>query len=76
MSRRDPDVEVHTTFRADEIRFECKPKADVVAHSNKPAVAEWVSKRHNLPDEVEPGVTYRDVAVIWGVEVRLEDAGE
>jgi hypothetical protein len=63
---REPDVEIAATVRADELRFECKP--EVVVRG-----AEAVSTRENLPDEVEPGVTYRDVAVSWRVAVRLSD---
>ena len=66
MTRREPDVEIAATFRADELRFECKPEVVVRA-------AESVSARENLPDEVEPGVTYRDVAVAWRVAARLSD---
>ena len=28
------------------------------------------SERHNLPDEVEPGVTYRDVEAGWAARAR------
>jgi hypothetical protein len=67
----EPDLEIAAAVRADELRFECKPEVDVVAYADSPASAEWVSERENLPDEVEPGVTYRDCAVRWGVAVRL-----
>jgi hypothetical protein len=33
------------------------------------------SERKNLPDEVEPGVTYRDVRVRWRAAARLGEAG-
>jgi hypothetical protein len=63
---REPDVEIAAAVRADELRFECKPEVVVRA-------AERVSERENLPDEVEPGVTYRDIAVSWRVAARLSD---
>ena len=66
MTRREPDVEIAATVRADELRFECKP--EVVVRGAEP-----VTVRENLPDEVEPGVTYRDVAVSWRVAARLSD---
>jgi hypothetical protein len=66
VTRREPDVEIAATVRADELRFECKPEVVVRA-------AERVSERENLPDEVEPGVTYRDIAVSWRVAARLSD---
>ena len=73
MRDREPDVEIKAAVRADEVRFECKPEVDVVAYADSPASAESVSERENLPDELEPGVTYRDFAVRWRVAARLKD---
>ena len=70
---RPPDVEIAAAVRADELRFECKPQVRVVAYSDSPASAESVSERENLPDALEPGVTYRDFAVRWHVAARLRD---
>jgi hypothetical protein len=70
---REPDVEIAAALRADELRFECKPRVRVVAHSDSPASAESVSERENLPDVLEPGVMYRDFAVRWHVAARLGD---
>jgi hypothetical protein len=69
----EPDVEMAVSLRADEVRFECKPEVRVTAHANTPAVAECVSERENLPDELEPGVTYRSFAVCWRAAARLKD---
>ena len=71
---REPDVEISAAIRAKEVRFECKPDVDVRAYADSPASAESVSERENLPEEVEPGVTYRDVAVRWRLAARLEDS--
>lgn len=73
MSERKPDVEITAFVRADEVRFESKPQVEVRAYSNAPASAEHVSERDNLPDEVEPGVTYTDVAAFWRLAARFED---
>jgi len=70
---REPDVEIAAAARADEVRFECKPEVRVRAYSNVPASAESVSERDNLPDAVEPGVTYRDVSVRRRLAARLDD---
>ena len=59
MTHREPDVEIAAAIRADEVRFECKPES--------------VTERENLPDELEPGVTYRNFAVRWRAAARLED---
>jgi hypothetical protein len=70
---REPDVEISAAVRAKEVRFECKPEVEVRAYSDSPAEAESASERENLPDELEPGVTYRDFAVRWRLAARLED---
>jgi hypothetical protein len=71
--RELPDVEIAAAVRAKELRFEVKPRVDVAAYADSPAGAESVSERENLPDEVEPGVTYRDVAVRWRLAAWLEE---
>jgi hypothetical protein len=70
---REPDVEIAVSLRADEVRIDCKPQIDVGAYANAPASAELVSERENLPDEVDTGVTYRNIAVRWRLSARLDD---
>ena len=70
---REPDVEIAVALRAEELRFECKPKVDVVVYSDSPATAESATERENLPDDLETGVTYRDFAVRWRVAARLKE---
>ena len=69
--REQPDVEIAASVRADEVRFECKPDVEVGAYADTPAFAELISERENLPDELEPGVTYRDFAIRWRLAARL-----
>jgi hypothetical protein len=70
---REPDVEIRAAATVKEVRFERKPEVRVGAYANAPASAESVSERENLPDEVEPGITYTDVAVRWRLAARLDD---
>ena len=70
---REPDVEIAAAVRADVVRCEGKPEVRVRAHADAPATAESVSERENLPDELEPGVTYRNVSVRWRLAARLDD---
>jgi hypothetical protein len=70
---REPDLEIAASAKAEEVRFECKPEVRVRAYSNTPATAESVSERDNLPEEVQPGVIYRDISVRWRASVRLDD---
>jgi hypothetical protein len=84
---RDPDVEIGAVARAKRLRFKKKPRVDVTTRSTvevDPDLADEVriegeggsrAEREDLPDEVEPGVTYRDVKVGWraGARVRRRD---
>jgi hypothetical protein len=75
MTARDnrPDVEIGASFSAKKLRFKEKPKTDVEVHGEPDVDSVIESERENLPEEVEPGVTYRDVHVRWGAAGRLRD---
>ncbi len=77
------DIEIGAAAKAKRLRFREKPETDVEVHGetregNRRVEAETDSGsvRHNLPDEVEPGVTYRDVEIGWRAEARIKDPGE
>ena len=60
-----PDVEIGAVVRAKKLRFKRTPsKVEVQGDSH--------SERENLPDKVEPGVTYRDVRVAWRAGARIK----
>jgi len=65
------DVEVFTSVRADELRFGRAPKAKVSFEGEPAERSSSRTERDNLPDEVEPGVTYRDIAVRWRARARI-----
>lgn len=71
---REPDLEIAASVRADELRFECQPRVRVVVYADSPTFARSGSERENLPDQLEPGVTYRNAAVRWWVSARLDDS--
>jgi hypothetical protein len=73
MSDREPDVEMAARVRANELRFVCKPQVRVVVWADSSALAQSGSERRNLPDELEPGVTYRDFEIRWRAAARLKD---
>jgi hypothetical protein len=73
---RPPDVEIGAVARARSIRFEKKPEVSVRFTGESVEEAESVSRRRNLPDEVEPGKTYRDVTVGWRAAAWVENAAE
>jgi hypothetical protein len=84
----DPDVEIGAAVRAKKLRFRRKPKVEVTTHSHReidPALADELriegdggshTERENLPDEVEPGVTYRDVRVRWKAGARVRSQAD
>jgi hypothetical protein len=65
-----PDIELGARVKAKRLRFE--RKADVETATE----GEWDSEdeRRNLPDEVEPGVTYRDVEIVRRAAGRVSRA--
>jgi hypothetical protein len=75
-AKREPDVEIATRVRARELRFEAKPEVDVVVYSDSPAEGGTEGERRGLPEQVQPGITYRDVAVRWRATARLKDPAD
>jgi len=86
MSRRpedEPDIQIGAAATAKKLRFKKKPETNVEFEKRGEANLEDLgpqeleiqtasgSKRENLPDEVEPGVTYRDVTVRWGAAAKI-----
>jgi hypothetical protein len=71
MAKKKPDVDVTTSVRAKELRFGIVPEVKV-RFDGEPAQesATW-SDRGSLPDQVEPGVAYRDVDVGWSAAARV-----
>ena len=81
------EVEAGVALRARKLRFSKKPKTEVkwrqevngrLVDENLDAETASLSRRKNLPEEVEPGVTYRNVELrsAGGVRVTAEDPGE
>ncbi len=78
----DADVEIGASVKAKRLRFREKPKTRVELHGelHEPKGDGELetasgSERQNLPDEVEPGITYRDVRVHWRAAARLGEPG-
>jgi hypothetical protein len=78
----DPDVAIGARVKAKRLRFRKEPKTKVELRGGASTPegrtdlrASSGSERENLPQEVEPDVTYRDVRVGWQASARLEDPG-
>jgi hypothetical protein len=79
----EPDIEIGVGFKAKKLRFRNKPETDVEFHGEvqEPEGRSEIEsasggERKNLPEEVEPGVTYEDVRVRWGAAARIEDPAD
>ena len=76
-----PDVEIGASVKARKLRFRSKPKTNVEFEGRTRVRSEDEiedvelesdsrSERRNLPEEVEPGVTYHNVEVGWAARAR------
>jgi hypothetical protein len=68
-----PDIEIGASVKAKRLRFSKKPETDVRVETRPDGEGGSSSERENLPETVEPGVTYRDVQVRWLAAGRLAD---
>ena len=66
------DVEVFTGVRADSLRFERVPETRVSFEGEPGERSSSRTERENLPEEVQPGVTYRGIQVRWRARSRVE----
>jgi hypothetical protein len=80
-SGRPPDIEIGAQVKARKLRFRRKPQTKVEFEGGTRVRSddriedveletESGSERRNLPEEVEPGVTYRDVEIGWAAKAR------
>jgi hypothetical protein len=59
----NPDIEFTANVKAKELHFEEVPETEVRFSGSPERESASGTDRKNLPDEVEPGVTYRDPEV-------------
>jgi hypothetical protein len=59
----EPDLSINARVTADSLRFEKvpDPKVDFTGKPRRDTV--WKSERENLPQQVQPGVTYRNIGI-------------
>jgi hypothetical protein len=81
----EPDVEIAAAVHAKKLQFKREPETEVKVHGesyiderladeiDRAAEIETASgsERHNLPEGVEPGETYRDVRVRWRAAAKI-----
>jgi hypothetical protein len=60
---RDPDLSITANVTARELRFEVVPTPKVEFPGRPRRDTVWEAERTNLPPQVQPGVTYRDIGI-------------
>lgn len=68
------DVLIRASATIAELRFETQPQASARVTGCDAIGAVRVVERRNLPERVQPGVTYRDVTIAVEIVGRLEAA--
>ena len=64
--RRVPaDIEIGAVAKMKAIRFDNEPETEVRFPGSDEERSRSHTERENLPDEIEPGVTYRNAKVRW-----------
>jgi hypothetical protein len=69
------DIELVARVRADKLRFDKAPETEVRFFGEPGHESASGSDRANLPDEVEPGVAYRNISVDYRLASRLAGSG-
>jgi hypothetical protein len=67
------DIELVASVEADELRFDEPPETEVRFFGEPGHESASGSDRTNLPEKVEPGVTYRHVRVDYRLASRLAE---
>jgi pyruvate/2-oxoglutarate dehydrogenase complex dihydrolipoamide acyltransferase (E2) component len=71
-----PDIEFSANVKARELRFEEVPETEVRFWGHPERRSMSVNERKNLPEEVQQGVTYRDVSVRLHIASELAEIEE
>jgi hypothetical protein len=76
--RNDPDVKaadiaIIANITAAELRFDVVPNSTVEFPGKPQSETIWHADRFNLPDKIEPGVTYRNIGIRLKITSRLAD---
>jgi hypothetical protein len=66
------DVEIGAVAKMKAIRFDKVPETEVSFPGSDERRSGSHTERQNLPDEIEPGVTYRDAKIRWRAEAAVK----
>ncbi|MFN6962808.1 MAG: hypothetical protein ACK4S4_03475 [Pyrinomonadaceae bacterium] len=67
------DILILANITAKELRFEAVPNTSVEFPGTHKRTNIWITQRQNLPDQVQPGVTYRDVGLQLRISTRFSE---
>lgn len=67
------DILILVNLTAKELKFEAVPNPTVDFPGTPHRSTIWVTERQNLPDKVEPGVTYRNIGIQLRISSRFAD---
>lgn len=72
-SQASDDLEIRANVTASELRFEVVPNPDVKFTGKPERNTVWEAERENLPAQVQPGVTYRNIGIRLKIVSRFAD---
>jgi len=67
------DILIIANITAKELRFDAVPNTHVDFPGTQKRTNIWVTQRQNLPEQVQPGVTYHDVGLQLRISTRFAD---
>lgn len=69
----DADLVITANVTAKELKFDAVPNPNVEFPGQPRRETEWSAERTNLPPQVQPGVTYRDIGIRLKIVSRFAD---
>ncbi len=72
-AEEDADVVIIANVTARELKFEVVPNPSVTFPGNHERKTLWEAERTNLPEQVQPGVTYRNIGIRLKIVSRFAD---
>jgi len=72
-AEEDADVVIIANVTARELTFEVVPNPTVTFPGNHERKTLWEAERTNLPEQVQPGVTYRNIGIRLKIVSRFAD---
>ena len=67
------DILILVNLTAKELKFDAVPNTTVEFPGTRHRSTIWVTQRQNLPDKLEPGVTYRNIGIQLRISSRFAD---